>query len=71
MTVVSDIYIINVINYASRSVNDAASITLGSRVMLQIVASLTIVIYNCNMFIVQVTGVNLIKSSPPVTDAPD
>jgi len=71
MTVVSDIYIINVINYASRSVNDAASITLGSRVMLQIVASLTIVIYNCNMFIVQVTGVNFIKSSPPVTDAPD
>jgi hypothetical protein len=71
MTLVSDTYIINVINYASRSVNDAASTTLGSTVMLQIVASLTIVFYNCNMFIVQVTGVNFIKSSLPVTDAPD
>ncbi len=64
MTVVSDVCTINVINAA-------ASIALGSRAMLQIVASLTIVIYNCNMFIVQVTGVNFIKSSPPVTDAPD
>jgi hypothetical protein len=71
MTVVSDVCTIDVINDASRSVNDASFITLGSRVMLQIVASLTIVIYNCNMFIVQVTGVNFIKSSLPVTDAPD
>ncbi len=71
MTLVSDTYIINVINDASRSVNDASFITLGSRVMLQIVASLTIVIYNCNMFIVQVTGANFINSSPPVTDDPD
>jgi len=46
------------------SVNDASRIVIDdSRVMLQIVVSLTddssCVIYNCNMFIVQANGVYL------------
>ncbi len=59
------------VNYASRSLNDASrSINDASRgiiddyrVSIQIVASLTIIIYHCNIFIVQATGANLTYSS--------
>jgi hypothetical protein len=48
---------INAINDASMSINDAyQSVIDDSRVTLQIVASLTIIIYNRNMFIVKATG---------------
>ncbi len=45
----SSLVLARVFNYATRVVNYAP------RVMLQIVASLTIIIYNCNMFIVHAT----------------
>jgi hypothetical protein len=49
------------------SVNDASRVlTDYSRVMLRILASLTVdsrgINYNCNMFMVQATWVNVIKS---------
>jgi hypothetical protein len=48
---------IDVINDASMSINDAyESVIDDSRMTLQIVASLTIIIYNRNMFIVKATG---------------
>jgi hypothetical protein len=46
-----------IINYAPRVVSYAP------KVMLQIVASLTIIIYDCNMFIVQATHKKLYLSS--------
>ncbi len=39
----------------------AGVINYAPRVMLQIVASPMIVIYNCNMFIVEATGFNRLK----------
>jgi hypothetical protein len=49
---------LNIINYTSRIVDASRSVNDDSRVMLQIVASLTIIIYNCNIFIVQATSFN-------------
>ncbi len=60
---------INVVNDSSRSVNDGSrSVNYDSTVMLQIVASLMIVIYDFKMFIVQATNVHLAKPFFVVND---
>ncbi len=53
---------INAINDASRSLNDASkSVMDDTRVTLQIVALLTIIIYNRNVFIVHATGMSFVS----------
>ncbi len=53
---------INAINDASRSLNDASkSVMDDTRVTLKIVALLTIIIYNRNVFIVQATEMGFVS----------
>ncbi len=53
---------INIINGSLRSKTDASKSTMdNSRVTLQIITPLTIVVYDCNLFIVQATGPRLLN----------
>ncbi len=54
MLLLFDACTICIIDYVPRNIHDAYKILIDvSRAMLQIVATLTFVIYYCNMFIVQ------------------
>jgi len=62
MTIVRDATICGIVNDVSRSINDTFRSAIDiSRVMLQIVASHTIIVYYRNMFVVQGTIGNIKK----------
>jgi hypothetical protein len=54
----------SIIDDSRSTIDDYMSLIDNSRVMLQFVVSITIVIYDCNIFIVQAKGLSTIDFSP-------